>query len=121
MNGLKSIIFSKIIIVLGCFYHLWYYTLMLVGIISLSPWLYFSSRKSQYFPKFYGYARLWSAWILNGMFLSRKIKREAEIQWDKPYVVVSNHASELDVMLCYQLVCESFPAMTTWAHRVRRE
>ncbi len=77
---------------------------MLVGIISLSPWLYFSSRKSQYFPKFYGYARLWSAWILNGMFLSRKIKREAEIQWDRPYVVVSNHASELDVMLCYQLV-----------------
>ena len=91
-------------IVLGSVYHLWYYLIMLFSIIGLSPWLYYSSKKFNRFSKFYGFARLWSAWILNGIFLIRNVKYESQISWDKPYIVVANHTSELDVMFCYRLV-----------------
>ncbi len=104
MKRFLFIFFSKIRIVLGCIYHLWYYILMLSSIILLSPWLYYFSKKFNRFSKFYQFARLWSIWILNGMLLIRKVKYESQISWNKPYIVVANHTSELDVMFCYQLV-----------------
>ena len=100
----RFIIFDKIKIALGCLYHIWYYILMLFSIIILSPWLYYFSKKFNQFPRFYEFARLWSAWILNGMILIRKVKYQSQISWDKPYIVVANHTSELDVMFCYRLV-----------------
>ena len=97
-------ILSGLRIVFGCVYHIWYYILMLISICGLSPWLYSYSHKSSSFQKFYGFARLWSAWILNGMFLIRSVKYKAKIPWDRPYVIVANHTSELDVMYCYRLI-----------------
>lgn len=88
----------------GMLYHLWYYWCMLVSIVLLSPGLYWTSRSASDFSRFYPWARRWAAFILNGMFLWRKVRYEAQIPWDRPYIVVSNHTSELDVMFCYRLV-----------------
>lgn len=88
----------------GMLYHVWYYLCMLVSIAVLSPWLFWYSRSASDFPRFYPWARRWAAFILNGMFLWRKVRYEAQIPWDRPYIVVSNHTSELDIMFCYRLV-----------------
>ncbi len=88
----------------GILYHIWYYALMLVSILGLFPWLLWYSRRVEQFPRFYRFGRLWSAWILNGMGLIRKVRYEARIDWSRPYMVVANHSSELDVMYCYRLV-----------------
>ena len=88
----------------GILYHIWYYALMLVSILGLFPWLLWYSRKVEQFPRFYRFGRLWAAWILNGMGLIRKVRYEARVDWSRPYMVVSNHSSELDVMFCYRLV-----------------
>ncbi|MFZ8962011.1 MAG: lysophospholipid acyltransferase family protein [Schleiferiaceae bacterium] len=92
------------ILAMGVLYHLWYYTLMLWSIIGLFVPLFRSSRKVESFPRFYRFARLWAAWILNGMGLFRKVTYETRVPWDRPYIVVANHSSELDVMMCYRIV-----------------
>jgi 1-acyl-sn-glycerol-3-phosphate acyltransferase len=89
---------------LGMLYHVWYYGCMFVSIVLLSPWLFGHSRSASDFKRFYPWARRWAAFILNGMFLWRKVRYEAQVPWDRPYIVVSNHSSELDVMFCYRLV-----------------
>jgi 1-acyl-sn-glycerol-3-phosphate acyltransferase len=91
-------------IALGMLYHVWYYGCMFVSIVLLSPWLLWHSRSASDFKRFYPWARRWAAFILNGMFLWRKVRYEAQVPWDRPYIVVSNHSSELDVMFCYRLV-----------------
>ncbi|MDO7713189.1 MAG: 1-acyl-sn-glycerol-3-phosphate acyltransferase, partial [Schleiferiaceae bacterium] len=89
---------------LGLLYHSYYYILMFVSIIGLFPWLFHYSKHDKDFPSFYRFGRLWSALILNGMGLVRKVTYEADIPWDRPYVVVANHSSELDIMVTYRLV-----------------
>jgi len=89
---------------LGLLYHGYYYALMLVSILGLFPWLFHYSKHDKDFPSFYRFGRLWSAWILNGMGLIRKVTYEASVPWDRPYVVVANHSSELDIMVTYRLV-----------------
>jgi|TARA_B110000914_G_scaffold65996_1_gene57630 1-acyl-sn-glycerol-3-phosphate acyltransferase len=89
---------------LGLLYHSYYYILMFVSIIGLFPWLFHYSKHDKDFPSFYRFGRLWSALILNGMGLVRKVAYEADIPWDRPYVVVANHSSELDIMVTYRLV-----------------
>lgn len=88
----------------GIFYHIWYYILMLFCIIGLFLPLFWHSRRAESFPRFYRFARLWAAWILNGMGLLRKVTYETRIPWDRPYIVVANHSSEVDVMMCYRIV-----------------
>jgi len=88
----------------GIFYHIWYYALMLISIVGLFVPLFRSSRKVESFPRFYRFARLWAAWILNGMGLVRKVTYAIRIPWDRPYIVVANHSSEIDIMMCYRIV-----------------
>ncbi len=88
----------------GIFYHIWYYALMLISILGLFVPLFRSSRKVESFPRFYRFARLWAAWILNGMGLVRKVTYATRIPWDRPYIVVANHSSEIDIMMCYRIV-----------------
>ena len=76
---------------LGLLYHGYYYILMFVSIIGLFPWLFHYSKHDKDFPSFYRFGRLWSALILNGMGLVRKVTYEADIPWYRPYVVVANH------------------------------
>ncbi|MEJ6738287.1 MAG: lysophospholipid acyltransferase family protein [Cryomorphaceae bacterium] len=92
------------VVFFGILYHLWFYILMVVSILALFPPLLWASRKVEDFPKFYRYARLWAAWILNGMGLFRKVTYAERIPWDRPYIIVANHSSEVDVMLCYRIV-----------------
>lgn len=91
-------------LIFGILYHVWYYILMLVSLVGLFVPLYFSSRRVDLFPRFYKYARIWAAWILNGMGLVRKITYDTRVPWDRPYIVVTNHSSELDIMMCYRIV-----------------
>ena len=91
-------------VLFGLLYHIWFYALMLLSIIGLFLPLFWTSRKVESFPKFYRFARLWAAWILNGMGLIRKVTYEERIPWDRPYIVVANHSSELDVMMSYRIV-----------------
>ena len=90
--------------VFGAVYHVWYFVCMLLSIVLLSPWLVWHSRRAAEFHRFYPWARLWAAFIFNGMGLWRKVRYESRIPWNRPYIVVSNHASELDILLCYRLV-----------------
>ncbi|MDA8788204.1 1-acyl-sn-glycerol-3-phosphate acyltransferase [Schleiferiaceae bacterium] len=91
-------------VVFGIFYHIWYYALMILSIVGLFPPLFWTSRKVESFPRFYRYARLWAAWILNGMGLIRKVTYDERISWDRTYIVVANHSSEIDIMFSYRIV-----------------
>ena len=80
-------------------WRIWFYILMGVPIIILSPILILSIASEKTYPQFFVVARLWAKIILFGMGLPYKIEREQEMEKGKSYMLVANHTSMTDIML----------------------
>ncbi|MHA3788445.1 lysophospholipid acyltransferase family protein [Flavobacterium hauense] len=80
-------------------WRIWFYILMGVPIIILSPILILSIASEKTYPQFFVLARLWAKIILFGMGLPYKIEREQEMEKGKSYMLVANHTSMTDIML----------------------
>lgn len=81
------------------FYRLWFYFLMFIYIVVLSPLLIISILKEEWYPFFFKLARGWSTFILFGMGFIPKINREVKYQKGQSYMFVANHTSMTDIML----------------------
>lgn len=85
--------------VLWALWRIWFYILMGVPIIILSPILVLSILSEKTYPQFFIIARLWAKIILIGMGFHYKIEREQEMEKGKSYMLVANHTSMTDIML----------------------
>ena len=80
-------------------WRIWFYILMGVPIIILSPLLIILISSEKTYPQFFVVARLWAKIILFGMGLPYRITREQEMEKGKSYMLVANHTSMTDIML----------------------
>lgn len=89
-------------------WRLWFYVLVIVPIIILSPFLIISISKESWYPFFFKIARLWAKIILYGMGFIPKIKNLAPVDPTKSYMIVANHTCMTDVMLMLMAVKNPF-------------
>ena len=89
-------------------WRIWFYILMGVPIIILSPILIITISSEKTYPQFFVLARLWAKIILFGMGLPYKIERDEEMQKGKSYMLVANHTSMTDIMLMLALIKNPF-------------
>jgi 1-acyl-sn-glycerol-3-phosphate acyltransferase len=80
-------------------WRIWFYILMGVPIIVLSPLLILTILSEKTYPQFFIIARLWAKIILFGMGFWYIIEREQQLQKGKSYMLVANHTSMTDIML----------------------
>jgi 1-acyl-sn-glycerol-3-phosphate acyltransferase len=80
-------------------WRIWFYILMGVPIIILSPILIILISSEKTYPQFFIVARFWAKIILFGMGLPYRIERDQEMEKAKSYMLVANHTSMTDIML----------------------
>ncbi|OYQ37124.1 1-acyl-sn-glycerol-3-phosphate acyltransferase [Flavobacterium cyanobacteriorum] len=80
-------------------WRIWFYILMGVPIIILSPLLLLTILSEKTYPQFFILARLWAKIILFGMGFPYRIEREEQLVKGKSYMLVANHTSMTDIML----------------------
>jgi len=85
------------------FWRIWFYLLMLIIILVLSPLLIISILKESWYPLFYRLAQIWARGIMLGMGFYPEVTREQRLQKGESYMLVSNHASMLDIMFMLHL------------------
>lgn len=94
--------------ILNPIYHLWFYLVVFLTTVVLSPFLLLSTIKESWYPQFYKVARIWSTMILFGMGTIPVIKQKQVYTYKKSYMFVANHRSMLDIMLMYYSVSTPF-------------
>jgi 1-acyl-sn-glycerol-3-phosphate acyltransferase len=80
-------------------YRIWFYILLAVPIIILSPFLVVTVSFDKTYPLFFIMARWWGRFILLGMGFRTTIEREEDFEPGKSYMLVANHTSMADIML----------------------
>ena len=80
-------------------WRIWFYILILVIILVLFPLLILSILKETWYPLFFRLARIWARTIMFCMGLFPQVKREESFKKGQSYMLVSNHASMMDIML----------------------
>lgn len=89
-------------------WRVWFYFLMLVVILILSPLLIISILKETWYGMFFRLAQIWARVIMLGMFLRPIVTREENFVRRKGYMLVSNHTSMLDILLMLHLAKSPF-------------
>jgi len=80
-------------------WRIWFYIVMAIPILVLSPFLILSVSFDATYPIFFALARFWAKFILYGMGFYYKIEREQALIKGKSYMLVANHTSMADIML----------------------
>ncbi|RZJ64104.1 MAG: 1-acyl-sn-glycerol-3-phosphate acyltransferase [Flavobacterium sp.] len=85
--------------ILWAVWRVWFYLLLGVPIIIMSPLLILTILSERTYPHFFILARVWAKIILYGMGFYYRVEREQELQKGKSYMLVANHTSMTDIML----------------------
>jgi 1-acyl-sn-glycerol-3-phosphate acyltransferase len=80
-------------------WRIWFYIVMAIPILILSPFLILSVSFDVTYPLFFAMARIWAKFILYGMGFFYSIEREQHMVKGKSYMLVANHTSMTDIML----------------------
>jgi 1-acyl-sn-glycerol-3-phosphate acyltransferase len=89
-------------------WRVWFYILMGVPIIIMSPFLILSLCWDSTYPLFFKMARLWANIILYGMGFYYTVQRDEQLQKGKSYMLVANHTSMTDIMLMLAITKNPF-------------
>lgn len=100
MKAVKNIFWSV--------WRIWFYILMLIPILVMSPFLVLSILSEKSYPYFFKMARIWAKFVLIGMGFYYKIERTQKIEPNKSYMIVANHTSMTDIMLMLAAVKNPF-------------
>lgn len=95
-------------IIFWCLWRIWFYILILLPILAMSPLLIVSLLKEEWYPYFFKLARIWAKVILYGMGFYYKIEKQQEIEANQSYMFIANHSSMTDVMLMLVAVKNPF-------------
>ena len=77
-------------------WRVWFYVLMFSTILLMLPFLLILTSDEKYYTTFWKMIRAWSFLLIYGMGFRLKIEKEQEIETDKSYMFIANHASLLD-------------------------
>ncbi len=91
------------------FWRIWFYSWVFFSILVVLPVLFIIISNEKYYKTFYKIARVWGKTILFVMGFTPEITAEEEIEPDKSYMFIANHASLVDIML--MLVAAKNPAV----------
>lgn len=95
-------------IIFWCLWRVWFYMLIIIPILVMSPLLIISLLKEEWYPYFFKLARFWAKIILYGMGFYYKVEVKQKIEPHKSYMFIANHTSMTDVMLMLAVVKNPF-------------
>lgn len=80
-------------------WRIWFYILILIAIILLSPALLVTIWNDKSYPYFFKLARLWAMFVFYGMGFRYEVILKERMIKDRSYMFVANHTSMMDIML----------------------
>jgi len=83
---------------------LWFYLLILIVILLLSPFLLVSLSNPKGYKFFFVLARIWATVIFYGIGFKKVIKNKQVFNKNESYMLVANHTSMMDIMLMLILI-----------------
>jgi len=87
---------------------LWFYTLILVVILILSPFLIISLSTDRFYRFFFLLARIWAYVVFYGTGFRKDVQLRQKFYRGKSYMLTANHTSMMDIMLMLILVKNPF-------------
>ena len=90
-NNMRSIKIPLLLI-----WRSWFYIMMFITIVLMSPLLFVLTLKEEYYPTLWKVVRVWSKILIYGMGFRLNFKLEQEIEPDKSYMFCPNHGSLMD-------------------------
>lgn len=87
---------------------LWFYTLILIVILVLSPFLIISLSTDKFYRFFFILARIWAYTIFYGTGFRKSVITKQTFDPKKSYMLTANHTSMMDIMLMLILVKNPF-------------
>ncbi|HUH26535.1 MAG TPA: lysophospholipid acyltransferase family protein [Flavobacterium sp.] len=86
----------------------WFYTLILLVILILSPLLIISLSTDKFYRFFFVLARIWAYAVFYGTGFRKEVVTKQEFDPNKSYMLTANHTSMMDIMLMLILVKNPF-------------
>ena len=80
-------------------YHIWFYIIVALPIIVMSPVLLVLTFSEKTYPHFFKVARIWAYIVLYGMGCPPRVKGREKMKKGQAYMLVANHTSMTDIML----------------------
>lgn len=96
MNSIKT--------VCSLIWRIWFYVLMVVVIVLLSPLLLLTIWSENQYPYFFRLARIWAILTFYGIGMRYEVTRLQELDKRKSYMFIANHTSMLDIMVMLLVV-----------------
>lgn len=90
-----------ILLPLRILWRIWYYVLIAIFTLLLSPFLLITSISEKWYPAFHFLGRVWSLGIVLGMGFIPRPRRMGNGRYPKGFVICANHVSEIDIMLTF--------------------
>lgn len=87
---------------------LWFYTLVLITILILSPFLIVSLSTDRFYRFFFFLARIWAYVVFYGTGFRMNVVTKQKFDSSKSYMLTANHTSMMDIMLMLILVKNPF-------------
>ena len=81
---------------------------MAIVIIAISPFILYTSYREHRYEAFFRWSRIWARWVLRLMGYYRKVRKDYWLEKGQQYIIVANHASELDIMMSLAIVPNCF-------------
>ncbi|MDX5426938.1 MAG: 1-acyl-sn-glycerol-3-phosphate acyltransferase [Bacteroidota bacterium] len=99
---------KKIPILFGALYHVWYFAVQFLVILTILPFIFITSMNENGYRRFFRWAKIWGKAVLFFMGCLPRINWKYKPSTDQPYIIIANHASELDIMMTFALVPSPF-------------
>lgn len=77
----------------------WFYIMIFITIVIMSPVLFILTLKEDYYPKLWKLVRLWSKILIYGMGFRLNFKLEQQVEPNKSYMFCPNHGSLMDAFV----------------------
>ncbi len=90
------------------FWRIWFYVMMLIPIVVMSPFLFVSSIYEKWYKYFFFFAKIWAKCALFGTGFYFKTQFEQVPVKNKSYMFVANHTSMTDIMLMLAIIDNPF-------------
>lgn len=92
----------------GILYHIYYFLVMALVIIAISPFILYTSHKEERYEAFFRWSRIWARWVLRLMGFYRIVRKDYWLEKGQQYIICANHASELDILMSLAIVPNCF-------------
>lgn len=89
-------------------WRIWFYIMMLIPILIMSPLLFISSIYEKWYKYFFFFAKIWAKCALYGTGFYYKTQIEEHPVKNQSYMFVANHTSMTDIMLMLAIIDNPF-------------